>query len=73
MRTGREETDKAPYLDLGRNRIIFPAGFVKAVEDQWVPLDRELREAGLELPAEKGKVVRYKARRCHPKVMQNYV
>jgi integrase len=29
----REETDSAPYLDLDRERIVFPAGFVKAAED----------------------------------------
>jgi integrase len=35
----REETDKAPWIDRDRQRIVFPAEFVKAVEDQWVPLD----------------------------------
>src|SRR5262249_26772586 len=40
----REETDKAPYLDLARDRIVLPAEFVKAVKDQWVPLDPELRK-----------------------------
>jgi integrase len=68
-----EETEASPYLDLDRNRIIFPAGFVKAVEDQWVPLDRELREAVLELPQRKGKVFRYKGRPCHPRMMQIYI
>lgn len=45
-----EETDKAPWIDFGRDRIILPAGFVKGVEDQWVPLDPVLREALLSLP-----------------------
>jgi integrase len=45
-----EPTDKAPYLDLGRDRIAFPAEFVKAVEDQWVPLDPELRRVLEALP-----------------------
>jgi integrase len=45
-----EATETAPYLDLLRNRIILPAGFVKAVEDQWVPLDPLLRETLLALP-----------------------
>jgi integrase len=38
-----EPTDKAPYLDLARDRIILPGEFVKGVKDQWVPLDPELR------------------------------
>lgn len=46
----REETTKAPWVDLERNRIVLPADFVKAVEDQWVPLDPELRVALLTLP-----------------------
>src|SRR5262249_33784610 len=45
-----QPTDHAPYLDFGRDRIIFPAAFVKAVEDQWIPLDPALREAILALP-----------------------
>lgn len=58
-----EETDEAPYIDLARERIVFPAGFVKAVEDQWVPLDGELREALLELPRHDRKVFRFVDRR----------
>jgi integrase len=58
-----EETEEAPYLDLDRERIVFPAGFVKAVEDQWVPLDRELQEAFLELPRHDRKVFRFIDRR----------
>jgi integrase len=46
-----EKSDLAPWLDLGRNRIWLPAGFVKAVEDQWVPLDPILRAALEQLPA----------------------
>jgi integrase len=57
-----EETDKAPYLDLGRERIVFPAGFVKAAEDQWVPLDRILREALLSLPRLGPKVFQFPSR-----------
>jgi integrase len=45
-----DATAKAPYLDLGRNRIVLPAEFVKGVEDQWVPLDPQLREILLALP-----------------------
>jgi integrase len=45
-----EETDKAPWLDLAADRIRFPAGMVKADEDQWVPLDAELRQVLAALP-----------------------
>jgi integrase len=51
-----EETAEAPWLDLARDRIWLPAGFVKAVEDQWVPLDAALREALLSLPRQGRKV-----------------
>jgi integrase len=54
-----EETDKAPWVDLCRDRIVFLAGFVKAAEDQWVPLDRELREALEALPRHGNKVFRF--------------
>lgn len=54
-----EETEEAPYLDLDRDRIVFPAGFVKAVEDQWVPLDRDLRAALLALPRQGRSVFRF--------------
>jgi integrase len=54
-----EETDKEPYLDIARERITLPAGFVKCREDQWVPLDRELREALLTLPRYGRRVFRF--------------
>jgi integrase len=59
----REPTNEAPYLDLGRNRIIFPADFVKAVEDQWVPLDPALRAALLALPAHGRRVFHFTSSR----------
>ena len=37
-------TDRAPYIDFARNRIVLPAEIVKAVKDQWVPLDPLLAE-----------------------------
>jgi integrase len=55
----REETDRAPWLDLARDRIVFPAGFVKGCEDQWVPLDPELRQALEALPRRGKKVFRF--------------
>jgi integrase len=57
-----ERADKAPYLDLARNRIVLPAEFAKAAEDQWVPLDPTLREALLALPRQGRKVFRFAAR-----------
>ncbi len=45
-----EPAEDAPYLDLACNRIALPAEFVKAVEDQWVPIDPILRAALEALP-----------------------
>jgi hypothetical protein len=33
----REPSEQVPWVDLARDRIILPAEFVKAVEDQWSP------------------------------------
>ena len=54
-----EETAEAPWLDLDHERIWLPAGFVKAVEDQWVPLDPELRRALEALPRQGPRVFRF--------------
>jgi len=59
-----EPTDLAPYLDFLADRIILPAAFVKAVEDQWVPLDPKLREALEKLPRSGGKVFRFVDKRA---------
>jgi integrase len=61
-----EPTEEAPYLDLARSRIILPAGFVKAVEDQWVPLDPTLRQALEALPRHGRKVFRFVGKDGHP-------
>jgi integrase len=45
-----EQADDAPWVDFDRERIWLPGTLVKAVEDQWVPLDPKLREALLSLP-----------------------
>jgi integrase len=58
----REPTTEAPYLDPDNDRIVFPAEFVKAVEDQWVPLDPTLREALEALPRHGKKVFRFISR-----------
>jgi integrase len=57
-----EETDKTPYLDLARDRIVLPAEFTKAVKDQWVPLDPELRKALEALPRSGRKVFQFRDR-----------
>jgi integrase len=54
-----EETQEAPWVNLARDRIVLPAGFVKAVEDQWVPLDPVLRAALEKLPRQGSKVFRF--------------
>jgi integrase len=58
----REETREAPYLDLARRRIVLPGEFVKAVEDQWVPLDPRLAEALQEVPRQGRKVSHFVSR-----------
>jgi integrase len=57
-----EETQEAPYLDFGRQRIVLPAEFVKAAEDQWLPLDPQLAEALRALPRHGRKVFRFISR-----------
>jgi integrase len=46
-----QETTSAPYLDLDRDRIIFPAEFSKSHREEWVPLDPQLRSAIEALPS----------------------
>jgi integrase len=50
------QNDKVPWLDFPSNRIWLPAEFVKADRDQWLPLDKELRQA-LEGLTRRGKKV----------------
>src|SRR5262249_55023182 len=54
-----EPTREAPYLDLPGNRIVVPAEFAKAAEDQWVKLSPVLREALLALPRRGRKVFHF--------------
>src|SRR5262249_19254038 len=61
-----EPTLKSPWVDLARDRIWLPAEFAKAVEDQWVPLDPQLREALESLPRRGPKVFRFVSRTGRP-------
>jgi integrase len=60
-----ETTETAPYLNVARNRIVLPAGFVKSVEDQWLPLDPALQEALDQLPRQGKRVFRFVAKDEH--------
>jgi integrase len=63
-----ERADVAPYLDLDRDRIVLPAAMVKADEDQWLPLDGELRAAleALTPPPRSGRVFHFPTRAGTP-------
>jgi integrase len=61
-----DENETAPWLDFPGQRIWFPAGGVKAREDQWVPLCRELAEALQALPRTGPRVFCLVARDGHP-------
>jgi integrase len=58
-----QENESAPWVDFNRDRIIFPAEFVKAVEDQWVPLDPAFRAALEALPRRGRKVFHFTSKR----------
>jgi integrase len=51
--------ERAPWVDLERNRLWLPAAAVKATRDQWLPLDPELREALEALPRHGKRVFRF--------------
>jgi integrase len=54
-----ETTDDAPYVADDRRRIVLPAAFAKAAEDQWVPLEPVLCRALEALPRQGRKVFRF--------------
>lgn len=58
-----EASDKLPWIDFERDRIVLPALFVKNEEDQWVPLHPVLRQALAELPRTGPNVFPFKSRR----------
>jgi integrase len=45
-----EETRDAPYVDFGKGRVVIPAELAKSAEDQWVPLDPDLKRELEALP-----------------------
>jgi integrase len=57
-----EESEAYPWVNFSRNRIVLPAGFVKAAADQWVPLDPQLREALESLPRQGRKVFHFRSK-----------
>jgi integrase len=61
-----EPTEEAPYFDPDRGRIVLPAAMVKAVEDQWVPLDPHLWDALQDLPRQGKRVFPLKTARGRP-------
>jgi integrase len=61
-----KHTDKVPWVDFERQRIWLPAEFVKAFEDQWVPLDPSLRDALEQLPRHGRKLFRFVGVRGEP-------
>jgi integrase len=58
-----EPTESAPYVDFCRKRIVIPATFSKAVEDQWVPIDPALQATLEALPRDGAKVFRFPSSR----------
>jgi integrase len=52
-------TGEAPYISADRTRIVLPAAFVKADEDQWVPLDPKLWDVLAALPRQGKRVFRF--------------
>jgi integrase len=59
----REPSESVPYVDWAGDRITFPAEFVKATEDQWVPLAPDLRRALEALPRQGRKVFHFTSTR----------
>lgn len=59
----RTQTTKAPYLDLDAGRIVLPAVFVKAGQDQWVPLHSELRKVLESLPGDEDRLFAFRSQR----------
>ena len=59
----RRPTTEWPWLDFVGDRIVLPARFTKADEDQWVPLHPDLRAALSALPDAGEEVFPFRSRR----------
>jgi integrase len=58
-----EASDRYPWIDFDRNRLVLPAVFAKSVEDQAVPIHTTLRAALEALPRGTGRVFRFPSQR----------
>jgi integrase len=68
-----EPSEEAPWLDFKGNRIVLPAVFVKAKEDQWVPLHPVLRVALEDLPRTDRRVFPFRSRKGGGSLSRNGV
>lgn len=55
----RTESEKHPWVDFSAGRLVLPAAFVKAVEDQFMPLHPKLRDLLLRVPRIEGMADRF--------------
>ena len=72
-RMRRRPSAEWPWLDLAADRIVLPARFVKADEDQWVPLHPELRTVLAALPDTGDEVFPFRSRRGGKPLTRNGV
>jgi integrase len=66
-----EPSEEFPWVDFEGNRILLPAVFVKAAEDQWVPLHSILRQALAELPRTGPLVFPFRSRKGGGRLSRN--
>src|SRR5581483_264775 len=58
-----DPSDDLPWVDFEETRIVLPAKFAKAGEDQWIPLHPVLREALEQLPRTDKRVFPFRSRK----------
>lgn len=63
LRLRWEPQDRYPWVDFARRRVVLPAAFVKATEDQWVPMHAVLRDALAALPRTGPEVFGFRSRK----------
>ena len=66
-----EPTAKAPWVDFDRDRIWLPGEFTKGDQDQWLPLDPQLREALVALPRQGRTVFRFTSRQTGESIKES--